>query len=257
MSTRSNGCILMGMAMLSIRSQFCGALIAKPFRNTRRYATDYIKSQLIAPPTTFTSKRCLSNYLVSYRHPFGLAATVDQNDNEKKNPTKQNITGQILDMTQGSFQNRSYVSSASRYLGPLVVPKTLTIPVDDPSIEFSFVRSSGAGGQNVNKVNSQAQLRMHIPSATWLPDEVRDRIKQREHNRVNKEGFLVLSSQEHRSQSQNKAEVLQKLKDICMECYPRPKVRKFRIGPTKSQKEKRLQDKKLKSRVKEERRRVL
>ena len=107
------------------------------------------------------------------------------------------------------------------------VPHTVSIPED--LLEISFVRSSGAGGQNVNKVNTQVQIKLKLDFKTcgsWIPDEVRSRLKEQQSNRINKENELVLRSQEHRTQVQNRKAAIDKLREMVLEAWPRPKIRK-------------------------------
>jgi peptidyl-tRNA hydrolase ICT1 len=141
-----------------------------------------------------------------------------------------------------------------RYFSDWTVPKSIDIPEDQ--LEISFSRSSGSGGQNVNKLNTKVELRFHLQSASWIPKEVRDRLQTQQANRINKEGFLTLSSQEFRTQGQNRKDCLSKLEAIIIEAYPRPKIRKQRKGLTKKQKERRLQEKKKRSEKKSSRGKV-
>ncbi|KAK3724999.1 hypothetical protein QZH41_017476, partial [Actinostola sp. cb2023] len=70
-------------------------------------------------------------------------------------------------------------------------------------LTIKFARSSGPGGQNVNKVNTKVEIRFHVNSADWIPEEVRAKLLQRERNRVNKSGEFVLTSTKFRSQQKN------------------------------------------------------
>mmetsp|Transcript_44958 Transcript_44958/g.70495 ORF Transcript_44958/g.70495 Transcript_44958/m.70495 type:complete len:97 (-) Transcript_44958:35-325(-) len=92
--------------------------------------------------------------------------------------------------------------------------------------------------------------------AKWLPHEVRVRVSERERNRINKEGFLILTSQDHRTQTQNRKEALQKLEFLILEAYPRPKERTLRKGPSKAAKRRNVEDKRKRSQVKQNRRTV-
>jgi peptidyl-tRNA hydrolase ICT1 len=65
-------------------------------------------------------------------------------------------------------------------------------------LEFSYARSSGPGGQNVNKLNTKAEVRFHVPSADWIAPEIRDRLMQYNSNKISLAGDLIVTSQEHR-----------------------------------------------------------
>ena len=108
----------------------------------------------------------------------------------------------------------------------------------------------------MNKVNTKADLRLHVMDATWLPLEVRERLKEQQANRINKEGYLTLQSQDYRTQAQNKKAALSKLREMIMEAYPRPKERKMRKGLSKITKERRKEEKRKRSQVKANRRNV-
>jgi len=135
-----------------------------------------------------------------------------------------------------------------------VVPNKITIP--ESKLDISFTRSSGAGGQNVNKVSTQAEVRFNVMGAEWIPREVRERICQNDGNRINKEGVITISSQEHRTQIQNRKTAMDKIQEIVLQNYPRPKKRKMRKGISKKKKEINKEQKRLQSRVKENRKKV-
>jgi peptidyl-tRNA hydrolase ICT1 len=135
-----------------------------------------------------------------------------------------------------------------------IVPKSVQIPQE--KLEISFHRASGAGGQNVNKVNSKADLRFHVMDAEWLPLEVRQRLSEDQANRINKEGYLTLQAQEYRTQVQNKKAVLAKLQAFILQAYPRPKERNMRTGIGKVTKERRREEKRKRGQVKANRKSV-
>mmetsp|Transcript_19387 Transcript_19387/g.38892 ORF Transcript_19387/g.38892 Transcript_19387/m.38892 type:complete len:275 (-) Transcript_19387:55-879(-) len=134
------------------------------------------------------------------------------------------------------------------------VPEFIQIPEDQ--LQISFSRSSGAGGQNVNKVNTKVELRFHLDSAKWIPQEVRQRLKSNESNRISNEGMMTVTSQEYRTQAQNRKDALKKLEDILRNSWARPKVRKMRKGLSKKTKENRREMKKRIGEKKASRRRV-
>jgi protein subunit release factor B len=122
---------------------------------------------------------------------------------------------------------------------------------------MSFVRSSGAGGQNVNKVNSQVQVRINVMEAEWIgPLEVRERLAQQQANRINKDGIWVLSAQEHRTQYQNRATVVDKVKEAIRRAWPRPAKRSVRTGISEKTKRERVEFKRKRSQLKESRRSI-
>jgi protein subunit release factor B len=133
-------------------------------------------------------------------------------------------------------------------------PKTVNIPED--KLDLSFVRSSGSGGQNVNKLSTKVELRFHVLEADWIPLEVRERLSSQQANRINKEGYFSITSQESRTQGQNRKVALAKLKAIILEAWPRPKIRKERTGISKAEKERRKVFKKKRGEVKSNRKRI-
>ncbi|KAL7502008.1 hypothetical protein ACHAWX_000427, partial [Stephanocyclus meneghinianus] len=135
--------------------------------------------------------------------------------------------------TNSTNNTRQFSESSEEW----IVPSVIQIP--EESLQISFARSSGAGGQNVNKLNTKVEIRFHLDSASWIPAEVRERLKTNEANRINNEGYFSITCQEYRTQAQNRKEALRKLQDIVKESWKRPKVRKMRKGLSQKTKENR------------------
>jgi len=125
--------------------------------------------------------------------------------------------------------------------------------IPEEEIQLTFARSSGAGGQNVNKVESKVILHWNVGKSTVFSDVEKDRIRKKLINKLNQEDELVLSDEEERSQLQNRENVVQKLHDFIQDALFVPKKRKKTV-PTKSSDEKRIKEKKIRSEVKELRR---
>lgn len=126
----------------------------------------------------------------------------------------------------------------------------LEIPEDE--LTFTFARSSGSGGQNVNKVNSKAILHWNIEENTSIPFEVKSRFIARYQNRISKDGFVVIASEEHRDQNKNVELCIQKLNAMLESVRVPPKKRRA-TKPTRGSKERRLQSKRVRSERKENR----
>ena len=134
---------------------------------------------------------------------------------------------------------------------PIVINSELTIPSDE--FNFTFARSAGPGGQNVNKVNSKAILRWNIVSTDRLSWEVKNRFMQRFPNRMNQMGEVVLSSDLHREQRKNILACHEKLRQLILAVMEAPKPRK-KTRPSRGSVQRRLQSKKFKSQRKQMRR---
>ncbi|HEV7224621.1 MAG TPA: alternative ribosome rescue aminoacyl-tRNA hydrolase ArfB [Pirellulales bacterium] len=133
----------------------------------------------------------------------------------------------------------------------LAVNSRLRIPLAE--FEFSFSRSSGPGGQNVNKVNSKALLRWPIRNSPSLPEAIRGRFLQKYGNRVTTDGDLLVGSQRYRDQGRNIDDCLEKLRTMLADVVA-PPVRRKRTKPTRGSIERRLQTKRQRSDKKQGRR---
>jgi len=120
-------------------------------------------------------------------------------------------------------------------------------------IQFAVSRSSGPGGQNVNKVNSKVTLRFDVSKSSLLTDEQKEVILKKLTSRITKEGILVISSQEKRSQLDNKTEAQSKLDQLLVKAFAIKKLRKG-SKPSKAAKRARIQAKKHTSEKKQWRR---
>ena len=135
------------------------------------------------------------------------------------------------------------------------VPKHVNIPED--RLEISFVRSSGSGGQNVNKLSTKVELRLDLNTRQpWMPAEVQRRLKEQQSNKISKEGTLTITAQEHRTQGMNRKSAVDKLRKMVLEAWPRPKIRKQRKGISKAAKARNKEFKKRHSEKKQNRKRV-
>lgn len=131
--------------------------------------------------------------------------------------------------------------------------KNITIPMD--KIEMAFSRSSGAGGQNVNKLNTKVELRFKLDSAQWLTADIRKRIRELYPNKINNDGEFMITSQEHRTQEMNRSEAQKKLKMLIYEAsQPKHERIIYPIVESEAKEEKRIQEKRNRSKIKKMRR---
>lgn len=128
---------------------------------------------------------------------------------------------------------------------------TPTIHFDEREVQFEFIRASGPGGQNVNKVATAVQLRFDV-RASSLPEEVKARLIRLGGSRVTEGGVLVLEAKRHRTQEANRLDALERLVELIRKAAIKPKARK-RTKPSPAAKEKRLKAKKQRAIIKKAR----
>jgi ribosome-associated protein len=133
---------------------------------------------------------------------------------------------------------------------PLIIAPDVVIP--DEEFEWKFIRSSGPGGQNVNKVASAVQLRFLLPVNTTLPPAVRNRLRRLAGQRLIDDGSILLQSRSERSQEQNRREALDRLGALIRAAMVEPKIRK-KTRPTRASKERRIDSKKRRGSTKRQR----
>ena len=130
-----------------------------------------------------------------------------------------------------------------------MIQVTDSINLDESELIESFVRSSGPGGQNVNKVSSAVQLRFDVRQSRSLPNDVAIRLMKLAGSRLTKDGVIVITAQEHRQQERNRAEARERLFDLIRQAAVKPTVRRKTKVP-KSAKRERLESKKRRSGIK-------
>jgi len=133
---------------------------------------------------------------------------------------------------------------------PLVISPAISIP--DEEFEWKFIRSSGPGGQNVNKVSSAVQLRFLLPKNSSLPASARNRLRRLAGQKLIDDGSILLSARSERSQEQNRRAALERLAEMIRAALIEPKIRK-KTRPTRASKERRIDSKKRRSNTKQQR----
>jgi ribosome-associated protein len=133
----------------------------------------------------------------------------------------------------------------------LEINERLRIPEEEFS--WTFVRSGGPGGQNVNKVASKAVLRWNVTASSSLPDDIRTRLQQQQRRRITGEGALLITSQRYRDPERNRLDCLEKLAEMLRAAAVTPKRRR-KTKPSRGAHERRLAAKKRRSALKATRR---
>jgi ribosome-associated protein len=128
-----------------------------------------------------------------------------------------------------------------------------TIRIPESEFTWTFVRSGGPGGQNVNKVASKAVLRWNLAASPSVTGDVKSRLRTQQRRRITTEGELLLNSQRYRDQGRNVQDCLEKLRVLILEATRVPKIRKP-SRPSRGSREARLQEKRRRSRTKARRR---
>jgi ribosome-associated protein len=132
---------------------------------------------------------------------------------------------------------------------------TPTLSIQESELEERFVRASGPGGQNVNKVATAVELRFDVARSSALSPDVRDRLRVLAGARMTADGVIVIDARRHRTQAQNREDARDRLSELIRKALVRPKRRR-KTRPTKGSVEKRMDSKKRRSETKRGRGRV-
>ncbi|MBX9758426.1 MAG: aminoacyl-tRNA hydrolase [Beijerinckiaceae bacterium] len=129
---------------------------------------------------------------------------------------------------------------------------TRSISIDESELQETFVRASGPGGQNVNKVASAVHLRFDVANSPSLPDDVRERLAALAGRRLTNEGVLVINADRFRTQERNRADAQERLVELIRQAAVRP-VKRIATKPSRAAKAKRVDTKKRRSDIKRHR----
>ncbi len=130
---------------------------------------------------------------------------------------------------------------------------TAHIAIDEREIEEQFVRASGPGGQNVNKLSTAVQLRFDVRHSPSLPGDVRARLERLAGSRLTRDGVLVIIAQRHRTQARNRLVALDRLLELIRRAAVTP-IRRRPTKPTRASRERRIEGKKRRAGIKHLRR---
>lgn len=133
-----------------------------------------------------------------------------------------------------------------------MIKVTSNLSIDESELQFDFVRSSGPGGQNVNKVASAVQLRFDVRNSPSLTDPMRRRAERLAGNRLTNDGEIIITASTSRSQKRNREKAVDLLVDLLREAARPPKIRR-KTKPTAASKRRRLENKRHRGEVKKRR----
>lgn len=137
-----------------------------------------------------------------------------------------------------------------------MIEVTPSVKIDESEIKLDFIRASGPGGQNVNKVASSVQLRFDVRNSSSLESEVKERLIKLGGSRMTKDGILIIEAKRYRTQEQNRFDAIKRLITLIQKALEKPKVRKA-TRPSLTSKAARVGDKKKRGEVKKLRRGAL
>lgn len=134
-----------------------------------------------------------------------------------------------------------------------MIEVTPDLSINENDLSFDFIRSSGPGGQNVNKVASGVQLRYRLAAASTLPEEVKQRLYRIARNRITEEGVLIIEAKRYRTQEQNREDALARLVALIYQATQKPKPRR-KTRPSAASQAERIDEKKRRGAIKRSRR---